>query len=115
MKGIVQNFKTEMALWKAVYDDPRTPKRARWLIWAALGYALSPIDIIPDFIPVLGQLDDLIVLPLLIWLALRAVPGEIVEEHRARLKASGVRLQKEAGREEKVQVLSPKSQGKSGA
>jgi uncharacterized membrane protein YkvA (DUF1232 family) len=46
---------------------------------------VSPIDIIPDFIPVLGQLDDLIVLPLLIWLALRCIPAELITEHRSKM------------------------------
>jgi uncharacterized membrane protein YkvA (DUF1232 family) len=58
---------------------------ARWLLGAAVAYALSPIDLIPDFIPVLGHLDDVLIVPLLVWLALRIVPAHVVAEHRSRL------------------------------
>jgi len=81
-----RRFKREIALYRRVLADPRTPRVARWLLGAAVAYALSPIDLIPDFVPVLGHLDDLLVLPLLVWLALRAVPAHIVAEHRAALK-----------------------------
>lgn len=62
--------------------DPRTPRLAKWLAAAAVAYALSPIDLIPDFIPVLGHLDDLVIVPLLLGLALRMVPGEVMAECR---------------------------------
>jgi uncharacterized membrane protein YkvA (DUF1232 family) len=54
--------------------DPRTPRAARWLAWGVLAYALSPIDLIPDVIPVLGLLDDLVLLPLGIALVIRLTP-----------------------------------------
>lgn len=56
---------------------PKTPKISRVLFGAAIAYFLSPIDIIPDFIPVLGHLDDVLIVPGLIWLAMRLVPSEI--------------------------------------
>jgi uncharacterized membrane protein YkvA (DUF1232 family) len=72
---------------KALYGacrDPRTPGYARALGIAVTAYALSPIDLIPDFIPVLGLLDDLIIVPLGV-LAVRAlIPDEVLAEHRAR-------------------------------
>jgi uncharacterized membrane protein YkvA (DUF1232 family) len=68
--------------------DPRTPWYAKALALAVVAYALSPIDLIPDFIPVLGLLDDLIVVPLGIALALRMIPPHVMAEHRARAEAS---------------------------
>ncbi len=61
---------------------PRTPKRAQGLILALAAYALSPIDLIPDFIPVLGHLDDVVIVGLGVWLAKRMVPVEVLEECR---------------------------------
>ena len=67
--------------------DPRVPWYAKTLALAVVAYALSPIDLIPDFIPVLGLLDDLILVPLGILLVVRLVPPGIMAEHR--LKAGG--------------------------
>ena len=66
------------------YRDPRVPWYAR--VWAAcvVAYALSPIDLIPDFIPVLGYLDDLVLVPLGIALALRMIPPEVMADSRVR-------------------------------
>lgn len=63
--------------------DPRVPWYAKAAGIAVAGYALSPIDLIPDFIPVLGYLDDLILVPLGIMLVIRLIPPEIMAEHRA--------------------------------
>ncbi len=62
--------------------DPRVPWYAKALALIVVGYALSPIDLIPDFIPVLGYLDDVILLPLGILLVIRLIPPEIMTEHR---------------------------------
>ena len=62
--------------------DPRTPRFAKIVAIAVVFYALSPIDLIPDFIPVLGYLDDLIIVPLGIWLAIRLIPPELMVEFR---------------------------------
>src|SRR4051794_561218 len=64
--------------------DPRVPWYAKALAAAVAAYALSPIDFIPDFIPVLGYLDDAILVPLGILLTLRLVPPELMSEHRLR-------------------------------
>jgi hypothetical protein len=58
---------------------------------AVAAYALSPIDLIPDFVPVLGYLDDLILVPAGLWLALRLIPREILERHRAAAEAAARR------------------------
>jgi uncharacterized membrane protein YkvA (DUF1232 family) len=63
--------------------DPRVPWYAKVLAVAVAAYAASPIDLIPDFVPVLGYLDDLIIVPLGIALAVRLIPSEIMAEHRA--------------------------------
>jgi uncharacterized membrane protein YkvA (DUF1232 family) len=69
------------------YKDPRVPWYAKVLMAAVIGYALSPIDLIPDFIPVLGYLDDLIIVPTGVFLALKMIPKEVLEECRQRAKS----------------------------
>lgn len=71
--------------------DPRVPRLAKILIVLAVAYALSPLDLIPDFIPVLGYLDDLLLLPLLIWVALRLVPEPVWRDCRAAAQRTTVR------------------------
>lgn len=68
--------------------DPRVPWYAKALALFVAGYALAPIDLIPDFIPVLGYLDDLVILPLAILLAVKLIPPEILAEHRASASVS---------------------------
>ncbi|MBK5568309.1 YkvA family protein [Ensifer sp. SSB1] len=75
-----------VALWFAA-RDPRTPISAKFVAGAVAAYALSPVDLIPDFIPVLGYLDDLIVVPLGILLAVRLVPPALMDEFRQRATA----------------------------
>lgn len=62
-----------VALWK-LFKHPQAPRAAKWVAFAVLAYAVSPIDLIPDFIPVLGQLDDLVIVPLGIALVVRLTP-----------------------------------------
>jgi len=83
---IVQKFRREIEVYRRVLADRRTPRLARWLLGAAVAYAVSPIDLIPDFIPVIGHLDDAIILPLLVWLALRSVPPGLLADHRAQVE-----------------------------
>jgi uncharacterized membrane protein YkvA (DUF1232 family) len=68
--------------------DPRVPWYAKAVALAVAAYALSPIDLIPDFVPVLGFLDDLVIVPLGIMLALRLIPPAIMAEHRATAAAA---------------------------
>ncbi len=75
----------------AVYfaaKDARTPWYAKGLVLLIVAYALSPIDLIPDFIPVLGYLDDLIIVPGGIWLAVRMIPPEVLADARGRAAES---------------------------
>jgi len=78
----------------AVYlaaHDPRVPWYAKVLAITVAGYALSPIDLIPDFIPVLGYADDLIIVPLGIWLAVSLIPQEVMAEYRIKADEAGQR------------------------
>jgi uncharacterized membrane protein YkvA (DUF1232 family) len=71
--------------------DPRMPRPVKLLAIAVAGYALSPIDLIPDFIPVLGVLDDLIIVPLGIGLAIALIPEDLMREYRAKASAAAPR------------------------
>jgi uncharacterized membrane protein YkvA (DUF1232 family) len=82
LKQIAQHVKTELAVYRLALYHPQTPRLAKILLWLAIGYLLLPFDLIPDFIPVLGQLDDLIIVPGLIYLALRRIPDKIMDECR---------------------------------
>jgi len=77
--------------------DPRVPWYAKALAIAVAGYALSPIDLIPDFIPVIGYLDELILLPFGIWLVVSLIPPDIMAECRARAEEAGQRPTSRAG------------------
>jgi len=70
---------------RALYGDERTPRLARWLLWAALGYTVLPFDLIPDFIPVIGHLDDFLIVPLLLAAAIKMIPQEVYAEHHRRV------------------------------
>jgi uncharacterized membrane protein YkvA (DUF1232 family) len=71
-----------LALYLAA-RDPRTPWYAKGWLLLVLAYALSPIDLVPDFIPVVGYLDDLVIVPLGIWIGLRMLPSPVLADARA--------------------------------
>ena len=82
LKEWAQRLKNDVvALWFCT-RHPRTPLMAKALAAALVAYAFSPIDLIPDFIPVLGYLDELILLPIGIWLVLKLVPRDVLAECR---------------------------------
>jgi uncharacterized membrane protein YkvA (DUF1232 family) len=78
------------AIWLAVRDR-RTPALAKVVGLLVVGYALSPIDLVPDFIPVLGLIDDALLIPAGVWLFARLVPAELLAEHRATAEAASER------------------------
>lgn len=97
LKAWAQRLKRDVvALWLAA-RDPRTPFAAKLLAAAVAAYALSPIDLIPDFIPILGQLDELVILPLGIWLAVKLVPAPLMAEFREEAARQAARPRSRAG------------------
>jgi uncharacterized membrane protein YkvA (DUF1232 family) len=97
IKAWARNLKRDSHAIYLASRDPRVPWYAKALAIAVAAYALSPIDLIPDFIPVIGYLDDLIIVPLGIWLVVRLVPDEVMAECRARADAAGERPVSKAG------------------
>ena len=81
-KEKAKKLKQEIYALYLAYKDPRVSWYAKIFIVIIVGYAVSPIDLIPDFIPVIGYLDDLILLPLGIILAIKMIPREVMEECR---------------------------------
>ena len=79
-----RRLKTETYALYLAYKDPRTPWYARLFAACVVGYACSPIDLIPDFIPVLGYLDDLVLVPLGLVLALKMMPASVMADCRAK-------------------------------
>ena len=79
-----RSLKREVVAVYLALRDPRTPWYARVVSAVVVAYAFSPIDLIPDFIPVLGFLDDAILLPIGVWLTLRLIPAEVMRQARAR-------------------------------
>lgn len=82
LKRLARVFKSELAIYKLVLKDSKTPISGKLLLTLAVGYTLLPFDLIPDFIPILGQLDDVIIVPLLVILALKMIPREIIDKYR---------------------------------
>lgn len=84
LKAITNRFKAEVKIYQCALSDTRTPKMAKSLLKFVVAYALSPIDIIPDFIPIIGHLDDAIIIPTLIVIAIRMVPKQVMADSRSR-------------------------------
>jgi uncharacterized membrane protein YkvA (DUF1232 family) len=97
LKSQARALKRETYALYLAARDPRTPWYARVLAAAVVAYAFSPFDLIPDFIPVIGYLDDLVVVPLGIALALRLIPAGVMNKCRERAAASDGRRVSRAG------------------
>lgn len=89
-----RHLKSETQVLAIAYSDKRTPLMAKILIGLTVGYLLSPIDLIPDFIPVLGHLDDLVIVPLLIILSIRLIPKHVLAEARLQVSNNPQKLKK---------------------
>ena len=77
LRRLSREIKIKANYYRGLYSHPHTPRLSKWLLWLALAYTMSPIDIIPDFIPILGHLDDIVIVPVLIALALWIIPEEV--------------------------------------
>ena len=86
LKEIAARFRREFAVYHCVLKHPQTPLLAKCLLGLAVGYALLPFDLIPDFIPVIGHLDDLVIVPGLVVMALWLIPDTIVAECRLKIE-----------------------------
>ncbi len=87
LKTWARKLKQDLQVLQLALADPRTPWYAKWTGVLVVAYALSPIDLIPDFIPVLGYLDDLLLLPLGILLTFRFIPETVLAESRLRIES----------------------------
>jgi len=90
LKSRARTLKDEIFVVYLAAKDPRTPWYAKAIAICTVAYALSPIDLIPDFIPVLGYLDDIIIVPAGIALAIRLIPAEVLEDARKTVATQGV-------------------------
>lgn len=86
-KEKAKKLKTEIYALYLAYRDPRVPWYAKAFIAAIVGYALCPLDLIPDFIPVLGYVDDIILIPAGIAIAVKMIPQDVLEECRERAQS----------------------------
>lgn len=88
LKKAARDLKQDLPVYQMALKDPRTPKVAKVLLAIAVGYAMLPFDLIPDFVPVLGHLDDAVIIPVLIRIALRLIPEEVMDECRLSVDAA---------------------------
>ncbi|HSL28520.1 MAG TPA: DUF1232 domain-containing protein [Anaerolineales bacterium] len=89
LRARARALKTEAVSIFIAARDPRTPWYVRVLIFFVVAHTFSPIDLIPDFIPILGYLDDLLITPAGIWLAVRLTPPEVMADARAKAALRG--------------------------
>ena len=85
LKQIANKLKAEFAFYRRLQQHPQTPKLAKALLWLAIAYVLMPFDLIPDFLPVIGQLDDVVIVPILLYWALKLTPADVIAACRTEL------------------------------
>ena len=86
LKTVAAQLKQEFEVYRLVLKHPETPMVAKFFLGLAIGYVLMPFDLIPDFIPLIGQLDDLVIVPLLVYIAIKVIPDGLVSECRELIK-----------------------------
>lgn len=89
-KEKARQLRTDIYALSLAYKDPRVPLYAKIFVAMVVAYALSPIDLIPDFIPVLGYIDDLIIIPAGIYLSLKMIPREVLAECRGKAQSAPI-------------------------
>lgn len=82
LKALTKQLKKEFDVYRLVLKHPETPWVAKCFLGLAVGYLLLPFDLIPDFIPVIGQLDDVVIIPVLLYLALLFIPKPLIQSCR---------------------------------
>jgi uncharacterized membrane protein YkvA (DUF1232 family) len=85
LRELLPRFKRELQLYRNILADQRTPRITKVLLGCAVAYAVTPVDFIPDFIPLIGHLDDAIIVPVLVYAALKTIPRPLLDEHRRSL------------------------------
>lgn len=85
LKSLARRIKQELTLYQLVAKHPDTPLLAKMCLGLAIGYLLLPFDLIPDFIPILGQLDDLVIVPFFVYIALKLTPNAVIESCRQQI------------------------------
>ncbi len=85
LKQIATKLKAEFEFYRRLQQHPQTPKLAKALLWLAIGYVLMPFDLIPDFLPIIGQLDELVIIPLLLYFAIKLTPPDIIAACRSEI------------------------------
>jgi len=88
LKSFSKQLKQELAIYRLVLKHPKTPWLAKLFLGLAIAYLLLPFDLIPDFIPVLGQLDEIIIIPVLVYLALLFIPKTIIQGCREQVQSA---------------------------
>jgi len=86
LKSVSKHLKQEFAVYRLVLKHPKTPWISKVFLGLAVGYLLLPFDLIPDFIPVLGQLDDVVIIPLFVYIALLFIPKDVIQTCREQTK-----------------------------
>lgn len=86
LKSLAAKLKNELAVYRLVLKHPQTPWPAKLFLGMAVAYLLMPFDLIPDFIPIIGQLDDLLIIPVLFYIALLFIPKALIHSCRQQVE-----------------------------